>query len=35
MNGVTIVKKGLIDIISDGIETAIVANEGSRKRCGG
>ena len=28
-------KKGIIDIISDGIQTYYVAVEGGQKRCGG
>ena len=35
MNNVTIVRKGPIDIITDGIEACCVTMEGSQKRCGG
>ncbi|XP_035209285.1 ATP-dependent (S)-NAD(P)H-hydrate dehydratase-like [Stegodyphus dumicola] len=35
LGNVTIVKKGLVDVISDGIDTIVCAEEGSPRRCGG
>ena len=35
LSGVTVIRKGLLDIVSDGERTIIVANSGSMKRCGG
>jgi ATP-dependent NAD(P)H-hydrate dehydratase len=35
LNNTTIVKKGLIDIISNGDTTALVGTQGGLKRCGG
>jgi hypothetical protein len=31
----TIIKKGLIDVISNGKQSALVWNQSSMKRCGG
>jgi len=35
LNNATIIKKGIIDIISNGKYSALVAEESSMKRCGG
>ena len=35
MNGAIVVKKGLVDVVSNGVSTFLVATEGARKRCGG
>jgi hypothetical protein len=35
LNNVVVVKKGLIDVISNGNTTAFVGTKASMKRCGG
>ena len=35
LNNVTIVKKGLVDIVTDGLKAVLICTRSSLKRCGG